>query len=329
MNNNFNLIRLLLAAAVIFSHSFPLTGNPGLAIHGDLGNVAVRCFFAISGYLICLSYLKQPLFRRFAINRFLRIAPGFVVAWIISTALWSCFGHYVDNPVPYVSNGPIWTLTWEAACYMMCAALGIFGVLTPSAFPAFFASAWLVYLLHSGDLANPTVTVIAPLFLSFLGGSFIAIMGKRIDLRLAGSVSLAIVIATSFTSITLPAWDAIQQVAFLWGPHVEHDQFFAILYTMSLPFAVIYLGECLPAVQVKTDISYGVYIYGWPASQVLVHLFQPLHPMSLFALTMIFTAPIALVSWKVVEQPALRLKAFKRSVNVPTMTHDQPARPLN
>ncbi len=66
-NNAFGSLRLFFAILVIFSHSFALTSfvhSPGwFAVTFpdiNLGYLAVSGFFAISGYLISLSYQASP-----------------------------------------------------------------------------------------------------------------------------------------------------------------------------------------------------------------------------------------------------------------------------
>ncbi|MFI5206215.1 MAG: acyltransferase family protein, partial [Candidatus Paceibacterales bacterium] len=60
--NNFDLLRLIAATLVIFSHAYPLTGNNNAEplarfCHGfvSFGGLAIACFFIISGYLITAS----------------------------------------------------------------------------------------------------------------------------------------------------------------------------------------------------------------------------------------------------------------------------------
>lgn len=60
-DNNFNLLRLFFACCVVFSHAFALLGYAEPVLFGrSLGNFSVHAFFAISGYLICQSYVRSP-----------------------------------------------------------------------------------------------------------------------------------------------------------------------------------------------------------------------------------------------------------------------------
>jgi peptidoglycan/LPS O-acetylase OafA/YrhL len=69
-------------------------------------------------------------------------------------------------------------------------------------------------------------------------------------------------------------------------------------------------------------VSYGAYVYGWPVTQVLVFAALkwalPLNPWLLFFATMLVTMPLAYLSWKLIEKPALGLKhRFRRRVTAP------------
>src|SRR3954462_664223 len=90
--NNFGAMRLVFALSVIISHTFAAfggkieDGEPLMAATGkqmDLGGLAVNGFFAISGYLITLSWMRTPSFKTFLTKRVLRIYPGFLLASVI------------------------------------------------------------------------------------------------------------------------------------------------------------------------------------------------------------------------------------------------------
>jgi peptidoglycan/LPS O-acetylase OafA/YrhL len=66
------------------------------------------------------------------------------------------------------------------------------------------------------------------------------------------------------------------------------------------------------------DLSYGLYIYGWPVEQTLLYASGgKLAWWQLFPLALAITGVIALASWHLVEKPALRRK--------PTATIPAPA----
>src|ERR671912_999974 len=84
-SNNFTLIRLALALAVVISHAFSVTtgvvaDEPLAGLTGfTLGEHAVNGFFAISGFLVTMSFDRRG-WRDYLVARTLRIAPALVVA---------------------------------------------------------------------------------------------------------------------------------------------------------------------------------------------------------------------------------------------------------
>ena len=85
-NNNFNLLRFLAASAVIFSHSYALTGrglDEPLLRWSDgatyLGLSGVTVFFIISGFLVSKSFTERKTLAAFAAAR----ARGFRTAMLV------------------------------------------------------------------------------------------------------------------------------------------------------------------------------------------------------------------------------------------------------
>ena len=79
--NGFAITRLVLALAVVVSHAFSVTtghvaDEPLATATGfTLGEHAVNGFFAISGFLVTMSFARRG-WRDYAISRALRIVPG-------------------------------------------------------------------------------------------------------------------------------------------------------------------------------------------------------------------------------------------------------------
>ena len=164
--NNFSVLRLVLASAVIVSHGFSIpTGDNTLepfyrSTGLRLGEYAVNCFFAISGFLVTMSYLQRGP-RDYVISRVLRIVPGFLAAafftvfvigaactslplstYFTDPALYAYLrqvltgfksagampGVFTDNPHPW-PLGTIWTLRYEIALYGAVLLFGVVGAL--------------------------------------------------------------------------------------------------------------------------------------------------------------------------------------------------------
>ncbi len=116
-HNSLNFLRLVLALAVIVSHSvafgsFGWWGRWDSYNHTPLGTLAVYGFFGISGYLIAGSVLSHgPL--RYLWQRFLRIFPAFWVCLILTASVFGVIAWYaVPQACPHFScylhgtNGP-------------------------------------------------------------------------------------------------------------------------------------------------------------------------------------------------------------------------------
>src|SRR4051794_30230425 len=92
-HNNFDLLRLVAALSVIFSHAFLLAENsqdhdPLMILTGGqaiLGLAGVFVFFTISGYLITQSFETTPSPVVFLAKRALRIFPGLLGCLLVCT----------------------------------------------------------------------------------------------------------------------------------------------------------------------------------------------------------------------------------------------------
>ena len=100
---NFDLLRLIAAGSVIFSHAFVVLdggdkAEPLARLLGPgniLGRYGVYTFFVISGYLITASFLRSPL-TEYLLKRSLRILPGLIVCTLVTVAaalLWRYHGR--------------------------------------------------------------------------------------------------------------------------------------------------------------------------------------------------------------------------------------------
>lgn len=99
-DNNFNVIRLIAASAVIFGHSFSLslsgqdfTGPTTrlLPFFERSGNLGVYAFFLISGILVTQSWCRGESALKFATQRVARIYPALLLCLV--------FTAYVIGPL--------------------------------------------------------------------------------------------------------------------------------------------------------------------------------------------------------------------------------------
>ncbi|MEV7135673.1 acyltransferase [Arthrobacter sp. NPDC093128] len=327
-NNSLNAVRLFLASTVIVSHSWAI-GVFGLEPEAGAttaGVWAVLGFFGISGFLITRSRLSGQTPFRYYRARFLRIFPGFVVcilmvafvfaplsllfdrngSWSVGDAIRYVISnsalyppHFSQDGVartlehvayPSVWNGSLWTLFWEAACYL---AVGIGAsvlsrrALRPASLALFVVCAGL-RLLHDADLVDlPALPGrVLSLVIAFAAGATLFLYQDRIKVTAVTITSALLVLVAS---VPLGMVQSLGSLPFV--------------------FLVMVAGCTLPLTRIgsRYDISYGMYIYAWPVQQfVLLILGDHASLPAVIALSVMGTIPLALLSFVLIEKPAQR-----------------------
>lgn len=319
--NALNAIRLVLATLVLVSHAWPLAmnANDPLLAGVTLGTWAVGGFFGLSGFLIAGSRARLSLLP-YLWRRCLRIFPALWVALIVTAFIiapiaalkkgaWSFNGalHYVlgNLPIAYngqgglnggpvtpygpIWNGSLWTLAYEFSAYLVLGAIMCIPLVRR--FPAPFFATCLVGLTVLGPSIDEHIQLALVRHAAMLGRYFLAgallwaILEKITRPRLAGAAAVT----------TLVVIGVIGRHAELLAP---------------LPLTMLFL--CLGSTSVITlgssnDISYGMYVYAFPIEQT-VSTFGIRNPWLMILITLPITAVVALISWFIVEKPALRLK---------------------
>ncbi len=315
---NFGTLRTLAALGVLVSHSFLLSGGtyaaePVFALsHGQttIGGIAVLMFFVLSGYLITQSFHRTPDVRRFVAARLLRIMPALVVVVVLAALImgplysswgWDYLGsplvvRYVvgnlsflqpvdtlpgvfgANPFPDAVNGSLWTLRFEAACYVLVLGLGVAGLLTR----------WALL----------TLTLLALVALAVLGRAHSGLQFTT-DF-LAGATYFAW--QPRIRASTLLGCGLICGAA-LWGGQfrVASPSAGAVLI-----LALATTGRIrLPDLTRYGDFSYGIYLYAFPVEQMLALRLGKGPWLVLLAATLPPTLICAALSWYGVERPAM------------------------
>jgi len=311
-SNNFTIIRLILAMMVIYSHSYAVTGHPEPTMLGrSFGNLAVHGFFVLSGFLITESYLRSGDLQSFAIKRFFRIIPALVPAHFFAAFLFNYFAGYASNPYPGLKNGPLWTLPWEGLMYTSIGIFGVLQILDRKIITSCLALGMLLVFTKIGT-RNDSVEIIAPLMLLFVTGSFIRLSQDYLNLRKFGIAS-AVVLALLFMPVLSDhAWKILHRLPWAWGPSLDFYQFRFFPYILAFSFFMIFLARhFFYSIKIDVDLSYGVYIFGWPIQQSAVAIIKShgfsLHPLLLFAISVFLTTVIAAASWFFVERPMIQL----------------------
>lgn len=367
--NSINFLRLVLAFAVLLSHSWPLgLGRPNLGLREtygqtDVGTLAVYGFFVLSGFLITGSALRVTV-RRYLWHRGLRILPGFWVCLIVTAfvaapvvaldeqgslrGLWSHpqgpwqylqanwllgmrqypIGGLLSD-VPYTGraggafDGSLWSLKYEVACYLLVALLAVGAALVRAKRIVLLlatAGYWVIvedFVRGDGWRSLPPShgplgpyplvgtfdqqLLIYLLFL-FALGAVARLYAHRLPIHLALATLAAVTLALSmryggFYLVGLPAW------AYL------------------VMYAAVALPRWLQRVGRRRDYSYGVYIYAFPVQQMVALFVGVRYGLAGYlALSVLGTTVLAVLSWHLVERPAMALKdwtpRFARSRDV-------------
>jgi peptidoglycan/LPS O-acetylase OafA/YrhL len=319
--NNFDILRFLAALAVIVSHAFPIaygsTAKQPLEEFSndqtELGSIAVLVFFAISGYLITQSYVRNPDPIRYLKARIFRIIPGLIVVIVSSVLVGSLIttfsptdyffhretvmytiinisltgtrfelpGVFTNNPIGPIFNGSLWSLSPEFKLYICVLFLGIIGYLNRFTVIAVWAAAVLFYLFIQESRQ-------ALLLATFMGGAIIYLWHDRIAWKQSyAMISLLVLLISLSTSL------------------------FNVLFTIIGSYATIYLAistrTCFSWVTARGDLSYGMYIYAWPVQQMVVLY---LGDAATWYSVLLTSLPVILVlawfSWNYVELTAIR-----------------------
>lgn len=330
-NRNLDLIRLMAAILVLFSHCYPLAGRaieePFLWTFGHTGgDIALCTFFVISGYLIAASYIRSQGALDYAWKRCIRIFPalffsilfsillgafltpldlrdylthGQTIAYLRNIALDIQYNLplvFAENLFPHAVNGSLWTLPIEVFMYGVILAMGVAGVLTASCSTIAAALCLLgVFAVRNADLGGPHIvlgaaelSVALRLGAAFFIGATLYFHHHRI--RYHGAIALLFLAIIFFTKFTPPA---------------------LYLYALLLPYIVLYLASkqipWLDRITRHGDFSYGIYIYAFPIQQLMVHWARnDISVAQLFIGSLAITLCFAIVSWKFIEEPALR-----------------------
>ncbi|MGL5030538.1 MAG: acyltransferase family protein [Aeromonas sp.] len=330
-NNNIDLFRIIAASMVIYSHGYALVSNNDKQdlvtsiIHSDsAGSIAVKIFFFLSGLVVTNSLLNNDDPWRFVISRIFRIWPALIMTTIIcafilgpiftSLSIHDYFqdkdvyryvinavsmnisytlpGVFTNNPYPNAVNGSLWTIPFEVFAYILLLAFSLIGVLKHKKVALmlsviFLIEPWLSKrLLFSWVVPNHEVDFLSP---CFAFGVIIALYKENIAIRLN--------VCIGFFVLYIVMNDAIYASYLLYA-----SIFSFILYLSS--------NEIVLKFKPKSDISYGVYLWGFPVQQVMVHYFNSYGVMFNIITSLLCSIILAYLSWHLCEKKFINYGAI-------------------
>lgn len=292
-NNNLNIMRFMAAILVIICHAFPLCyGAESEDVVGrltkgmiNLGGIAVGVFFVTGGFLIARSSENRKHTIPFFKARIKRIFPSLAVVILLCTfvlgpivsmdsvkeylsnaetyryllnilliPIHTLPGVFQNHMYPGVVNGALWTLPVEFACYIGCFCAYKLGFFNQKRFfctvPIVVAGTVIFFSLFGNKIV--LVRIVRPILLYYIGIGFYVYRAKiKIDVKL-GVVSMILFIISILFNVSNIGM-------LLFFPYMIY------FLAYGLPCKLCKFGE-------KYEISYGMYLYGWPVQQTLIEI---------------------------------------------------------
>lgn len=289
-SNNLNLVKFIAALFVIISHAYPLCkGAEYNDILSDLsrnsiafGSLAVAIFFMSSGFFVTKSLLKNKDSKKYLHNRFIRIFPPLWFTLIVCILVCGLFfstysldkyflsidffkyclnfilipihnlpGVFMNNIYPGVINGPLWTLPIEFVCYLVLLLAYKLNLVNKKSYK-YIALLVIVTFVGINLIPLSIKGYIQPCFL-FFWGSFYWIYRDKITMKnLYFLISLA---------------------AFVLLIGLGYGQVASFLF---VPYLTLYIAFCLPQCNNRLaslgNLSYDIYLCGWPIQQMVICL---------------------------------------------------------
>lgn len=307
----------------------------------DLGTFAVVAFFALSGMLVAPSFARTGNLFVFLWHRVLRIYPALIVSLlliagvlvpltfmtqshsgldpeyashalrfigqniILPNSIPRITNELIANPVTDFVNGSMWTLRYELVGYALIGLCGAFAGLS-----RFRSITWAVFavscLVGFHDALQPEAT----------DKWFYTSTGKRMILIAMGGMVWATLSASVQKKMIEPKASV---VAGLIAIGLLYTETWWIGFAITLPPLLHFAGYRLPLSgwekRVGGDYSYGIYIYHYPIQQTCLHLSIATTSAWLFSITtFILALMVAILSWRFVENPALRQKHWRPAI---------------
>ncbi len=339
-NNNFDLLRFILAFMVIYGHAQYLNRGSdtsytdpllGIYPHSSSGDIAVKCFFFLSGLLITNSLRKNPSVIYYLISRIFRILPPLIFVLFIITFLFGpllstlSVSSYLSAPetweyfikgsllkiqyyLPGVFstmehnsvNGSLWTLPIEFRYYLLLLA---FFLLTG------FKRVWLVNLVLG-------IVLLESLF------------GNRLVLNSFGDLSVTNLLPVSFffgVFLGINSDSITPDIRYVMGLFIlfflfRDQPFGEIIFTFFFCAFAFWLATLKPFFRWRPaiDISYGVYLWGYFVQQSLYYYFGTINIWLHIFLALGISVFLGVITHYVVEKPFMKYgKALSRRIMQP------------
>lgn len=319
---------------------------PSLIFQEPLATYVLAGFFVISGYMITASRLSSHSFHDYLWRRVVRLYPGWIVSFgLVAVVLGplslvlkgrAISGYDWSSAMGYVYENMLFIIK----------QIGVEGTIQNVPYPNVWNfSAWTVFYEFTLWVGMGLLVLVVPkrfLKLAIIFGLVVFTLFKVVD-KVVARTSESVTNNTGRTDAHVEAglWSMIEPLArlgiffmagavlFMYRDKIKLSRvalwicvavslglavigYFNVFAALPWAYVIMYAGTSkrFARVNFPDDYSYGTYIYGYPITQIwaVVNVEHPM-PFWLFAtLCIVTTAPIAWVSWHVLEKPAMKLK---------------------
>jgi peptidoglycan/LPS O-acetylase OafA/YrhL len=341
--NNFDLIRLFAALQVALHHAIFHLGIDD----GWIGTIlplipGVPIFFFVSGFLISRSFEANARVSDYAVNRVLRIYPALIVCTVLSILSVYLTGYlktqsfsrghfwfWIAGQATFlqfyppdfmrafgtgVLNGSLWTITIELQFYVIVPVLyALLGrsVQSTAQWTAAIIGLVLAFLaINQGFQAiadqypeRLEVKLLKVSFIPWLYMFLLGIVAQRHFESIAGWIE-------GRAAFWVPLYFVVAYCSSEYLGWRTGNELNPVIYVLLIA-AVLSCAYSAPSLADKVlhrnDVSYGIYIYHIPIINLFIYNGYVGGWMDL-AGALICTVAAAVISWLLIERPAMKLK---------------------
>ena len=315
IDNNFDILRLILAILVYFAHWNILTSQDISNPLFHLSGYAVHMFFIVSGFLIFWSFDADQNKKHFYIKRFFRIFPLYAFLIILQTLFFIGFSdgstfevikYFIANIfflnflAPSVGstlsslevnaiNGSLWTLKNEVVFYLIVPLLFM------------FYKKWGGYIL----LILYSLSVVYMFAVDYLGMEKLLVQfPAQVRLFMVGILLYILFDKFNKNNIYLLAIVSLILLIFL----KDNTYFNYILYPFCIGFMMIFLVYFVKNIKVNFDFSYSLYILHFPVIQLALYFeINPTNPIISFVVLFAVILVLSYFSEKYIEKRFIKI----------------------
>ncbi len=342
-NTNIEFLKIVAAIMVIFSHSYPLTGNPNDPLqrigYVSGGTLAVSFFFFLSGLYLtksisrcendfvffvrrcnrifpalaiivfCSAFILGPLCTSYSTPLYLKKSEVYYYLFnIILIPIHNLPGVFINAPYKPTVNGALWTLPIEFGCYML---LILCNQIYRKHRRKRILMCLIIIIIGCCLLFDIVIDIYFPQFI-FIKSAILPVLFflegaifylLQKKILLNYCVSFGFIIGLIFGSF-FPSYEIVLLLLFPY-----------ILVTFVFGIKPIQLFEKIfgASKRGKFDISYEMYLLGFPIQQILICCYPKINePLKLFVIASFIDIILAFVVHNFVEIVMSKATSIKK-----------------